>query len=289
MVPKMAGSSNQFDEFWRFRDECRDAIENGEDSDVGNACETADDCYCSYSTCETENWSASKVCKTTTEDFVKCEAECYGSKIDAVAMRFLKQDWNVSATDDAGYVDAFVARMTDDHCIGDRQWEKGINSPPGVRWTCDRQCQMDNACNSWTLVDAYRAQHRDHCEANGFTWHSVSLSDVLDGLKPPICAKTQFARVNQLGNAVDAAVSSTNGGDDDGAPQGVNANRFLWTVPSIPTPKKDNYVEGDDLEGAYASCALRIRYNISTSDFPAWPDEAIPDNHQWTRNMVETS
>ena len=162
-------NKNQFDEFWRFREECRDAIENGEDADVGNACETADDCYCSYSTCETENWSASKVCKTTTEDFVKCEAECYGSKIDAVAMRFLKQDWNVSATDDAGYVDAFVARMTDDHCIGDRQWEKGINSPPGVRWICDRQCQIDNACQSWTLVDAYRAQHRDHCEANGFT------------------------------------------------------------------------------------------------------------------------
>ncbi|KAH8075566.1 hypothetical protein JL721_1580 [Aureococcus anophagefferens] len=147
----------------------RHAIENGEDSDVGNACETADDCYCSYSTCETESWSASKVCKTTTEDFVKCEAECYGSKIDAVAMRFLKQDWNVSATDDAGYVDAFVARMTDDHCIGDRQWEDGINSSPGVRWVCDRQCQMDNACDSWTLVDAYRAQHREHCEANGFS------------------------------------------------------------------------------------------------------------------------
>ncbi|KAK7253354.1 tenascin-like protein [Aureococcus anophagefferens] len=162
-------NKNQFDEFWRFRDECRDAIENGEDSDVGNACETADDCYCSYSTCETESWSASKVCQTTTEDFVKCEAECYGSKIDAVAMRFLKQDWNVSATDDAGYVDAFVARMTDDHCIGDRQWEDGINSPPGVRWVCDRQCQMDNACDSWTLVDAYRAQHREHCEANGFS------------------------------------------------------------------------------------------------------------------------
>ena len=148
-------NKNQFDEFWRFREECRGAIENGEDAAVGNACETADDCYCSYSTCETEH-GASKVCKTTTEDFVKCEAECYGSKIDAVALRFLKQDWNVSATDDAGYVDAFVARMTDDHCVGDKQWEEGINSPPGVRWVCDRQCQMDNACNSWTLVDAYR-------------------------------------------------------------------------------------------------------------------------------------
>ena len=146
---------------------------------------------------------------------------------------------------------------------------------------------FEDKANSQAWQQRSWYNNREACEANGFTWHSVSLSDVLDGLKPPICAKTQFARVNQLGNAVDTAVSSTNGGDDDGAPQGVNANRFLWTVPSIPTPKKENYVEGDDLESAYASCALRIRYNISTSDFPAWPDEAIPDNHQWTRNMVD--
>ena len=113
--------------------------------------------------------------------------------------------------------------------------------------------------------------NREACEADGFTWHTVSLSDVLDGLSPPVCAKTQFARVNQLGNAVDETISSTNGGDDDAAPQGVNANRFLWTVPRLPTKRAADYVAEDDLEASYASCTLRIRYNISTSDFPAWP------------------
>ena len=39
---------------------------------------------------------------------------------------------------------------------------------------------------------------------------------------------------------------------------------------------------------AYAACTVRIRYNISTSDFPQWPDEALEDLHQWQGQMVDS-
>ena len=42
------------------------------------------------------------------------------------------------------------------------------------------------------------------------------------------------------------------------------------------------------MEDAYLSCALRIRYNISTTDFPAWPEDAMVDDHVWKRKMVDS-
>ena len=67
---------------------------------------------------------------------------------------------------------------------------------------------------------------------------------------------------------------AVNGTDD--APFGVNANRYLWTVPYIPSTASGvaeaDYFEGADsngIEDAYKSCTLRLRYNLSTSDFPA--------------------
>ena len=125
------------------------------------------------------------------------------------------------------------------------------------------------------------------CRAAGFVWHNVSLSDAVEGLSYPVCAKTQFARINQLGNALDTTVEATSG--DDAVPHAVNANRFMWTVPAIPTAKKAGYYADDDLESAYASCALRIRYNISTSDFPAWPEDAMEQSHPWATQMVTSA
>ena len=132
--------------------------------------------------------------------------------------------------------------------------------------------------------------NREACEGAGFMWRNMSTSDLLQGIAPPVCAKTQFARVNQLGNAVDPAVVSTSEGTASGAsPHGVNANRFLWTIPSIPIPKgaASDYFD-EDMDDAYASCALRLRYNISTSDFPQWPTEALKTLHQWSDEMVDS-
>jgi hypothetical protein len=42
------------------------------------------------------------------------------------------------------------------------------------------------------------------------------------------------------------------------------------------------------MEDAYASCVLRIRYNISTSDFPAWPADAMENGHPWKHLMVDS-
>jgi hypothetical protein len=75
--------------------------------------------------------------------------------------------------------------------------------------------------------------------------------------------------------------------------KGVNSGRFLWTVPTIPTVAtgdSDSYftgADGNNLEDAYRSCTLRIRYNISTSDFPAWPTDAMADGHVWKKGMVD--
>ena len=60
--------------------------------------------------------------------------------------------------------------------------------------------------------------------------------------------------------------------------EGLNANRFMWKVPDIPTPKASDatdYFPDGNMESAYKSCVLRIRYNISTGDFQQWPNDAI--------------
>jgi hypothetical protein len=128
--------------------------------------------------------------------------------------------------------------------------------------------------------------NRVACEEAGFTWYEKSLHDILN-VSYPECARTGFSRVNQLGNAFDSTVAAEPA--ELGAPDGVNANRYMWRIPKIPDPKVENYFDGDKGNGmvdAYKSCTLRIRYNISTSDFPAWPPEALPLQHQWRGEMV---
>ena len=79
-------------------------------------------------------------------------------------------------------------------------------------------------------------------------------------------------------------------------PGAVNANRFLWQMPFLPTPAAANkpekasaYFNGVNSAGiadAYSSCTLRLRYNITTSDFPGWPAEAMAADHPWKNAMV---
>jgi hypothetical protein len=67
-----------------------------------------------------------------------------------------------------------------------------------------------------------------------------------------------FARENQLGNA--RGTSSNSPADKAAIPHALNANRYIWTIP--------NHVEGN--------CVLRLRYNISTSDYWAWNNAGTP-------------
>jgi len=162
---------------------------------------------------------------------------------------------------------------------------------------CDVDHDASSPVTRKTESEAWRKNewhnNPEACLADGFVWYNVSLSDLIEDLDYPFCAKTQFARVNQLGNAVDPTVDATISLSDDETssskvPHGVNANRLLWTVPRIPRNLKTDeyYKDGNDMDEAYGSCTLRIRYNISTSDFPAWPPEAMDDAHPWKFSMV---
>lgn len=125
------------------------------------------------------------------------------------------------------------------------------------------------------------------CVAAGFKWYMVSHADNLALNRDSfVCAKTQFSRVNQLGNAHadDAMQTSQSAGitADHNVIHGVNANRFLWKIPSIPAKKSSTYFPS--MDDAYKSCVLRIRYNISTADFQQWPEDA---NNPGTAPMVD--
>lgn len=126
--------------------------------------------------------------------------------------------------------------------------------------------------------------NKEACETAGFTWYDKSMSDVLDGLMYPICGMTAFSRVNHLGNSMDdEAVDGSSFHEEGGKvyiPKSNNANRFVWSVPKIPTPKaplnEASYFKAG-MEASYKSCTLRLRYNISTSDYQPWPTEASND------------
>lgn len=123
--------------------------------------------------------------------------------------------------------------------------------------------------------------NRADCEAAGFTWYEVSHADNIELNEDDfVCAATQYSRANQLGNARGDSVISENEAQATGivadqVNQGVNANRFLWTIPSIPDTviaEADYFDRG--MEAAYLHCTLRMRYNISSADFQQWPIEA---------------
>jgi hypothetical protein len=65
---------------------------------------------------------------------------------------------------------------------------------------------------------------------------------------------TSTSRENQLGNARNTANPL------DAIPHGLNANRYIWTIP-------------DHLND---NCIVRLRYNISTSDYADWANDGTP-------------
>lgn len=122
--------------------------------------------------------------------------------------------------------------------------------------------------------------NRESCEENNFVWYEISHQDNIKlSDNPFVCAHTQFARTNQLGNADNGPLISTNAATPardatNTLPHGINANRFLWKVPKIPEITTATDYMKPSMTQAYQSCVLRIRYNISSADFEAWPKEA---------------
>lgn len=133
----------------------------------------------------------------------------------------------------------------------------------------------------WNQRDWYN--NKEECVGAGWAWYEVSHNDnlALNRDEGFVCAHTGFARANHLGNSYDSSVVSQTEAQtnpayiaDTKAVQGLNGNRFMWTIPEIPLTKSANYFS-PDMDSAYKSCALRIRYNISSADFQQWPDDAV--------------
>eukprot|EP00981_Chlorochromonas_danica_P006129 scaffold1290_cov248-Ochromonas_danica.AAC.14 len=133
----------------------------------------------------------------------------------------------------------------------------------------------------WTSNQWYN--NRAACQKAGFVWYEVSHSDnLILANNSFVCARTQFSRVNQLGNAVDTAIVSQSAPRSSGVVsqhivQGINANRFLWTVPNIPVARNGTKYFSS-MQSAYKSCVLRARYNLSSADFQQWPLDAVDAN-----------
>lgn len=141
--------------------------------------------------------------------------------------------------------------------------------------------------NKWRQNQWYN--NKAACTTAGYSWYEVSHADnlVLSN-NSFVCAHTQFSRTNQLGNARSDLIVSQNEFESKGivksaVSEGVNANRFLWTIPSIPEAKSDTYFPAG-MASAYKSCTLRMRYNISSADFQQWPEDAVDEG---TPRMVD--
>ena len=169
------------------------------------------------------------------------------------------------------------------------------------RGYCDVDHETEEDSSRKTSSSAWRSRqwynNPDACTTAGFTWYEVSHSDNL--VMPNnsfVCAHTQYSRANHLGNGREDSIISQNeatslsGNLAKQAVEGVNANRFIWTIPMIPTLadqfSDDSTQYFPSMTSAYQSCVVRIRYNISPADFQQWGDAA---NVAGTPRMVDSA
>lgn len=156
---------------------------------------------------------------------------------------------------------------------------------------------VDTKINSAAWRNRVWYNNPEACTAAGFVWYEISHSDNL--VLPNnsfVCAHTQYTRANHLGNGRDDSIVSQNeetsavGSLAKKAVEGINAQRFIWTVPKLPTMSpayaSDPSSYFSSMENAYKSCVIRMRYNISTADFQQWGDAA---NIPGTPRMVDSA
>ena len=84
-------------------------------------------------------------------------------------------------------------------CVTARYYLANSQNVQGRKGFCDVEIggDVDDKINSNAWQNNQWYNNQDACEANGFDWRDLALSDVMDA-KYPVCAKTQFARVNQV-------------------------------------------------------------------------------------------
>lgn len=119
---------------------------------------------------------------------------------------------------------------------------------------CQAASEDDTAANN--LKNQGRWYNNNHtCTVNGHNWVEYKVAD---GLSEPYCAVGSFGRINHLGNVPESNAPTQE--DLNAIPHRDNANRYIWTIP--------NHVNDN--------CVVRLRYNISTSDYLAWDLSGTP-------------
>jgi len=79
--------------------------------------------------------------------------ECLSNEMDPELVRYMKEEWKVSATaDQAVFREAFVERMTEPACSGPRAWEQDIGRN-GYDWECNTTCTGDHICDDWDYME----------------------------------------------------------------------------------------------------------------------------------------
>eukprot|EP01121_Diplochlamys_sp_Union-15-3_P010822 TRINITY_DN3080_c0_g2_i1.p1 TRINITY_DN3080_c0_g2~~TRINITY_DN3080_c0_g2_i1.p1 ORF type:complete len:642 (+),score=133.01 TRINITY_DN3080_c0_g2_i1:110-2035(+) len=113
---------------------------------------------------------------------------------------------------------------------------KNYCSSPNSNFRVDR--------NNWKLppFDAEFDQYNNRlsCESAGGKWQTYPAW----GISPPDCQLAEWSRDNHLGNVRGTDTTAT----------------YLWILPDVSR----------DENTKYENCALRVRYNISTSDYAPW-------------------
>ena len=106
---------------------------------------------------------------------------------------------------------------------------------------CDKYQEESQNVKGKNYCSVIEHNNEVECEANGGTWRTQAPW----GIKKPECLKAAWNRDNHLGNA------QMHTGDENSM-AGAYTNSYNWTLPNVNE----------------ATCVLRLRYNISTGDYP---------------------
>jgi len=119
------------------------------------------------------------------------------------------------------------------------------------------------------------------CTAAGFTWFvgDVTYPESTSwGVSAPPCIESPWTRDNNLGNA-----RATNAGGIYYS--GIDNPIYNWTVPRVDDIAT---IFADPKFGgvlAAANCVLRVRYNVSTTDYDGWNTDASSNGMMYS-NIV---
>jgi hypothetical protein len=164
---------NALNSLWEFREACEKKIgyQGTEQMDGKGVCTTNADCFCTYSTC-----GADGKCIPAANKFGECFSQCFESEAPSKLVRFLKLEWNISASDSTGkFEKMFVEKMTEPTCVGEESWHQDIGQNR-LEWRCNSTCQKTNLCHSHDILQAFESECSNACwESGGHNcWQSCS-------------------------------------------------------------------------------------------------------------------